>query len=128
MKKKITILLSLILFCLSLTGCNKFKESWDTVETGTLYYKQYILPKTTRYYTTMTTGKATWLVPHTIYTPEEYYIIIKINDTKYKFNDKDTYNNYHLGDSIEMDVHYTKYAISNKIFKEASIRKDNNEN
>lgn len=127
MKKKIIILLSLILLCLSLTGCNKFKESWDTVETGTLYYKQYILPETKRYYTAMTTGKATWLVPHTIHKPEEYYIIIKIDDTKYEFDDKDTYNNYHLGDSIEMNVHYTKY-FTGKIIKEASVRKDNDEN
>lgn len=127
MKKKITILLSLILLCLSLTGCNKFKESWDTVETGTLYYKQYILPETKRYYTVMTTGKTSCRVPHTIYVPEKYYIIIKIDDTKYEFDDKDIYNNYHLGDSIEMNVHYTKY-FTGKIVKEASVRKDNDEN
>lgn len=128
MKKKITILLSLFLFCLSLTGCNKFKESWDTVETGTLYYKQYILPKTTIYYTIASTGKACWRVPHVVHIPEKYYVVIKISNEKYEFDDKDVYNNYHLGDSIEMDAHYTKYAISSKIFKEVSIRKDNNEN
>lgn len=127
MKKRIIALLFSILFCLSLTSCNKFRESWSTTETGTLYYKQYILPKTKKYFSYASNGKISWLVPHTIHIPEKYYIVIKIDDTKYEFDDKDVYNNYHLGDSIEMDIRYTKY-FTGKITKSVSIRKDNDEN
>lgn len=107
--KKIKYLVSLLLLCTLLAGCAKCINEYDKAAVGTVDNKEHIAAYNSTYMTPVHIGKVTTMQPRTMHHAARYEVTIIVNDMSVTIDNEDLYNQYEVGDSIDMNIHYKEY-------------------
>lgn len=119
--KKIKYLVSLLFLCMMLAGCAKCINEYDKTVVGIVDNKEYTAAHNSTYMVPVHIGKVTTMQPRTRHYAAKYEITIIVDDMSIVINDEDLYNQYEIGDSIDMNVHYKEYD-DGTIKRKASVK------
>lgn len=119
--KKIKYLVLLFLLCMILAGCAKCINEYDKTIVGIVDNKEYAAAYNSTYMAPVRVGKITTMQPRTRHHAAKYEVTIIVDDMSIIINDEDLYNQYEIGDSIDMNVHYREYD-DGTVKRKASIK------
>ena len=119
--RKITYLFSLLLLCMALTGCAKCINEYDKTVVGTVDNKEYTAAYNFTYMVPVRVGKVTTMQPRIMHHSEKYEITIIVDNMSVIIDNEDLYNQYEIGDSINMNVHYKEYN-DGTVKRKASVK------
>lgn len=107
--KKVKCLISLLFLCVILAGCAKCINEYDKTVVGIVEGKEYIAAYNSTYMVPVHIGKVTTMQPRTRHHAAKYEVTIIVEDLSVTINDENLYNQYEIGDSIDMNIHYKEY-------------------
>ena len=119
--RKITYLFSLLFLCISLIGCAKCINEYDKTIMGIVDNKEYTAEYNSTYMVPVKVGKVTTMSPRIIHHAAKYEITIIVDDMSVTINNEDLYNQYEIGDFINMNVHYKEYD-DGTVKRKASVK------
>lgn len=99
----------LLLLYITLIGCAKCINEYDKTVVGTINNKEYTAAHNSTYMVPVHIGKVTTMQPRNIHYSAKYEVTIIVGEIYVVIDNKDLYNQYKIGDSIDMNVHYKEY-------------------
>lgn len=118
MKRKFLILSAVMML---LTGCDGPINEYNEPAIGVISNKEYTSAYSSIYMVPVSIGKVMTMQPRTMYHDAEYKVTINIENMSTTINDETLYNQYKIGDPIDMNIHYEEYK-DGSIKKSISVR------
>ena len=92
------------------------KQSWGIVDN-----KEYTAAYNSTYMVPVKVGKVTTMQPRIAYHAAKYEVTIIVEDMSVVIDNEDLYNQYEIGDSIDMNIHYKEYD-DETVKRKASVK------